>query len=262
MKPFTAAAMLASAFVIAAPLPGAAQDREPASTPSNGPDAAPTPVPVRPGRPHGASYDPHGKLDADTQIEIALKHKAEGRPQETLHTLSMAIDQHPDHARLYAVRGSLLLQEGRVSPALADLEKAVTLDPADAEALTNRAQAYRQFGRTDRALADLDRAVALDPDLLAARFNRGAMRYVERDLNGAREDFDYCIALDPHLPGPYFNRAAVRDALGERDAAISDLERFLQISQNEVWNAQAREMLEVLRNPERVEVAPPPNPHQ
>ncbi len=217
---------------------------------------------VTPGRPHGAAYDPHGKLDPETQIEIALKHKAEGRPQETLHTLSMAIDKHPDHARLYALRGSLLLEEGRVSPALADLEKAVTLVPTDAEALTNRAQAYRQFGRTDRALADLDQAIAINPDLLPARFNRGALRYGNRDLDGALEDFDYCIALDPHLPGPYFNRAAVRDARGEKDAAIADLERFLQISRNEAWNAQAREMLEVLRNPERVEVAPPPNPHQ
>jgi tetratricopeptide (TPR) repeat protein len=239
-----------------------ASAEEPVTSTVTTPAAVSPAVPVTPGRPHGASYDPHGKLDPETQIEIALKHKAEGRPPETLHTLSMAIDKHPNYARLYAVRGSLLLEEGRVTPALADLEKAVTLEPTDAEALTNRAQAYRQFGRADQALADLDRALAINSDLLPARFNRGALRYGTRELDGALEDFDYCIALDPHLPGPYFNRAAVRDALGDQDAAIADLERFLQISENEAWNEQAKEMLEVLRNPERVEVAPPPNPHQ
>lgn len=35
----------------------------------------------------------------------------------------MAIERHPEHARLYAVRGSLLLEQGRVAPALADLER-------------------------------------------------------------------------------------------------------------------------------------------
>jgi len=246
--------MLTSAVLLASPLPGAAIDRESA--------VAPPAVPVSPGRPHGASYDPHGKLDADTQIEIALKHRAEGRPQETLHTLSVAIERHPNHARLYAVRGSLLLEQGQITPALADLEKAVRLDPTDAEALTNRAQAYRQFGRVDQALADLDQAIALAPDLLAARFNRGAMRYGAGDLEGARADFDHCIALDPHLPGPYFNRAAVQDALGNDEAAIADLERFLQISKNDAWNRQARDLLQALRDPDSVPIPAPPNPHR
>lgn len=225
--------------------------------------AAMTPaVPVTPGRPHAKSYDPHGKLDPETQIQIALQHKAEGRPQEALHTLSQASDRYPDNARVFAVRGSLLLEQGRVAPALADLEKSVRLEPNDAEALTNRAQAYRQFGRMDQALADLDRAIGLQPDLLAARFNRGAMRYGNRDFEGALEDFDHCVALDPHLPGPYFNRAAVRDALGDQEAAIRDLERFLQISDNADWNRQAEELMRVLKDPDSLTEAPPPSPHR
>jgi len=75
----------------------------------------------------------------------------------------MAIDGHADQARLYAVRGSLLLEAGRITPALADLERAVKLDPIDAEALTNRSQAYRWFGHIDQALADLDRALKIAP---------------------------------------------------------------------------------------------------
>jgi hypothetical protein len=35
----------------------------------------------------------------------------------------------------------------------------------------------------------------------------------------------------------------------------------MQISKNDAWNQQAREMLEVLKNPDSVEIAPPPNPH-
>jgi len=232
-------------------------------------DAGPSPaavseplVPVTPGRPHGAPHDPHARLDPEIQIRIALRHQAEGRPRDALAVLSMAIGNHPDQARLHAVRGSLLLEAGRIAPALADLEQAVELDPDDAEALTNRAQAYRRFGRIDQALADLGHALELDPDLLAARFNRGAIRYGIGDYQGALEDFDHCVALDPHLPGPYFNRASVKDALGDDQAAIADLERFLRISQNQAWNEQARQMLQVLENPDSVPVAPEPKPHR
>ena len=219
-------------------------------------------VPVTPGRLHGGAYDPHARLDPETQIRIALRHKAKGRPREALGVLSKAIAGHRDDARLYAVRGSLLLEAGHVAPALADLEQAVRLDPDDVETLTNRAQAYRRFGRIDRALADLDRALEIDPELLAARFNRGAMRYGTGDYQGALEDFDRCVALAPHLPGPYFNRASIKDALGDKEAAIADLDRFLRISRNEIWNEQARQLRRVLENPESAPATPEPNPHR
>jgi len=102
-------------------------------------------VPVTPGRPHARSYDPQVKLGPETQIRIALQHKAEGRPQEALHTLS---------------------------------------------------------------------------------------------------------------------QASVQVALGEKDAAIRDLERFLQISDNLDWNRQAKELMQVLKDPDSAPEAPPPSPHR
>jgi len=221
------------------------------------------PTPVQAGRPHASSFDPHGALTPEKMLTVADRHISEGRPQEAVYTLTSAINRYPDEARLYAVRGSLLLQQGQITPALQDLERSVTLEPDNAEVLTNRAQAYRQFERYAEAVADLDRAIAINPDLVAAHFNRGAMRYIQGDLNGAREDFDHCIAVDPHLPAPYFNRAAVLDALGERPAAVEDIERFLRISDNNGWRQQAQQLLDVWqgRTPERVEPAQP-SPHQ
>ena len=109
---------------------------------------------ITPGRPHG-QHDPHSKLSAEQQINVALQHQAEGRPELALGTLDQAIGRYPQNARLLAVRGSLYLEQGRVAEALKDLELAVSLDPDDASTLVNRAQAYRQFGRIAEALADL-----------------------------------------------------------------------------------------------------------
>lgn len=85
----------------------------------------------------------------------------------------MAILQHGDNKDLYAVRGSIYLEQGQPTEALRDLEKALKLDPDDSELLTNRAQVYRQFGQIAQALDDLNRAIELNPDLVAAHFNRG-----------------------------------------------------------------------------------------
>jgi len=221
---------------------------------------SPSVTPGTLGRLHGTPYDPHARLDPEVQIRIALQHQVEGRPQEALNILSTAIANHPDQARLYAVRGSLLLAADRIALALADLEQAIELAPDNVEALTNRAQAYRRFGRIDQALADLTHALNLAPDFLAARFNRGALRYGAGDYQGALRDFDRCVALDPHLPAPYFNRASAQDALGNKNAAINDLERFLSLSRNQAWNRQARQMLQALKNPDSVPTAPRPEP--
>lgn len=266
MRAPIAISILTSLLALAFPLTGSGNTQEPESASGSSIPPSLTPVvPATPGRPHSPAYDPHGKLDPETQIQIALQHKQEGRPQEALSTLALAIMSNPDNARLFAVRGSILLEQGRITPALADLEKAVMLAPIDAEALTNRAQAYRQFGRMDLALADLDRAIEVQPDLIAARFNRGAMRYGKQDFQGALKDFNHCIAIDPHLPGPYFNRAVVHDGLGDREAAMADLERFLRIEKNEDFKKQAWEVLDLWRNPEKAEALAEeaqPSPHR
>lgn len=265
MRASTTLSVLTAVLALALPLVGDTATEDPISAITSAPTTLTPTVPVTPGRPHAPSFDPHGKLDPETQIRIALQHKAEGRLRESLDTLGLAISRDPENARLYAVRGSILLEQGRVTPALADLEKSVALDPTDAEALTNRAQAYRQFGRMDLALADLDRAIDLHPDLIAARFNRGALRYGAKDFKGAYEDFDYCIAVDPHLPGPYFNRAVAYDALGDREMAVKDVERFLQIEDDEVFRKQAQEVLNLWQNPEAAKTAAEevrPSPHR
>lgn len=200
------------------------------------------PTIVKPGRPHG-QRDPHRDLSPQTQIQIALQHKQEGRPHEAINTLSNALMMHENNAQLYAVRGSLYLEQGQATDALRDLESSLKLNPDDAKTLTNRSQAYRRFGRPQEALADLDRAIELDPDLVAARFNRGAMRYEHGDMDKALADFDHCVAVDPHAPAPYFNRAAVYDAMGKRAEAMADIEHFMELTDNESWKKSAQDIL-------------------
>ncbi len=62
-------------------------------------------------------------------------------------------------------------------------------------------------------------------------------------------DFDQCIAIDPHSAAPYFNRASTKHALGDTAGARADLERFIQLSDNEQWKATARDLMQRLDAP-------------
>ena len=198
---------------------------------------------IRSGGAHG-SKDPHSKLTPQMHVQVALRHKAEGRMGEAMRSLDLAIRNNPFSAELFAVRGSFYLERNNVSAALTDFESALKLAPDSAAILTNRAQAYRHFGRIGEALQDLDRAIELSPELLAAYFNRGAIHFSSDSFDLALKDFDSCIAIDPHQAGPYFNRAAARDALGDRAGAIEDIKRFMEIAGDSSWQDTAQQLLD------------------
>ena len=196
--------------------------------------------------PHGEK-DPHAALTPAKHIQVALRHLREGRAPQALQTVDKAISRHPNNAELRALRGSLHLAGGDYTLALADLDTALNKTPDRPAWLVNRAQVYEKFNRRDAALVDLNRAIAIKPDFLPARFNRGTIYFNMSDLQAALTDFNQCIATDPHTPAPYFNRAAVHDALDNRAEAVADIERFLQLSDNQQWNAKAQELLALWR---------------
>lgn len=202
-----------------------------------------TPVSLSGKTPH-AGPNPHTRLTPEQHIAVALQHAEAGRMEEALDVLTREIERIPDHAGLLGARGSLLLGENKPGMALADLEKAVALAPNSALLLVNRSQAYRRFNRLEEALADLDKAVSLSPKLVPARFNRGVLLFGKSRYDEALADFDQCIALAPEVAGPYFNRAVTRDAMNDGRGAVSDLNRFLQLTDNPEWQKAARDTLE------------------
>ena len=187
--------------------------------------------------------NPHATLSSEQHIAVAMQHADEGRMAEALDVLTRAIVANPTDPSLIGTRGSLLLAQDRVFDALVDLEKAVALAPDSALLLINRSQAYRKFNRPQEAMADLDKAVTLKPQLVPARFNRGVLLYGEARYMEALADFDVCIQVAPETAGPYFNRAITRDAMGDQAGAVSDMNRFLELSDNPEWNKVARDTM-------------------
>ncbi|MET0104942.1 MAG: hypothetical protein ABW072_07325 [Sedimenticola sp.] len=195
------------------------------------------------GNESNAGPNPHARLTPEQHIAVAVQHADEGRLDEALDVLTRAIADSPDDPSLIGTRGSLLLANNRAFDALVDLEKAVTLAPDSALLLINRSQAYRKFNRYQEAMVDLNKAVALKPELVPARFNRGTLLYGEAKYQEALSDFDVCVQVAPETAGPYFNRAITRDAMGDQVGAVSDLNKFIELSDNPEWKKVARDTL-------------------
>ena len=187
--------------------------------------------------------NPHAELSAEQHIAVAYQHAENGRMEQALDILARAIIANPNDASFLAALGGLLLGQDRAAEALEYLEAAVSLAPDSALLLVNRSQAYRKLNRSQEAMVDLDKAVALNPRLVPARFNRGVLLYDEARYKEALADFDVCIQAAPETAGPYFNRAVTHDALGDQAEAVSDMNKFLELSDNPEWNKVAQDTI-------------------
>jgi tetratricopeptide (TPR) repeat protein len=49
------------------------------------------------------------------------------------------------------------------------------------------------------------------------------------ELRAAIEDYSLALEVDAEFAGAYFNRALAYDDLAEREAALADYERFLEL---------------------------------
>jgi tetratricopeptide (TPR) repeat protein len=71
----------------------------------------------------------------------------------------------------------------------------------------------------------------------------GALSYAQGEYEQAIEDYDRAIALDPEFAGAYHNRGVAYRLMDNRDAAIADFERVLELSDDPYWREQAEQHL-------------------
>lgn len=110
---------------------------------------------------------------AATALEQANRLVKEGKPQEALQALDLALAASPRDAQLRFLYGVILVERKRVSEAL-DVFQQLTEDfPEIPEPYNNLAVLYAQRGDLDRARAALENAVRALPAYALAHENLG-----------------------------------------------------------------------------------------
>jgi tetratricopeptide (TPR) repeat protein len=98
---------------------------------------------------------------------------------------------------------------------------------------SNRGLLYQRSGRLERAMADHDRSIKIDPDNKNAYVNRGNCQYMSKRYVEALADYTRAIELsEEQFALAFYNRAFVHLALGDSEAARTDLERANELNPN------------------------------
>jgi tetratricopeptide (TPR) repeat protein len=113
--------------------------------------------------------------------------------------------------------------------ALTSLDRHIEDYPQDPNGYCYRGICYERLDKLPQALVDLDRAIALQAGQPVFHQARGRARQKSGDLAGALADFSLTIERKPQA-AVYDDRAEVNRCLGDRQAALQDCNRAIELN--------------------------------
>ncbi len=153
------------------------------------------------------------------------------------------------------------------------LARAAELDPSAENVAFLLARTLEELGEVERAVSEYCRFAGLAgdspdarearehvrriapptrpgiPDQAVARFEAALEAYAAGAHSAAELDLSRVVAAAPGWASPYYNRAIIRAALNQRDPALADFERFLELEpeapERELVTRWIRELQEV-----------------
>jgi tetratricopeptide (TPR) repeat protein len=208
-------------------------------------------------------------------LNSGIGHYSRGEHDMAIIYFNMAISSEPDFGEAYNNRGLAYHAKGDNDRALADFEKAIQLLPDSAIPYSNRGAVYLSMGDHENAIADLDKALELDPRFSKAYYNRGLTYLGLGEYDNAIADFDKAIEFTPEevsailnkvptgesrlsmgavdwfkntqsfadLSLAYANRGIAYFGKGDRDRAVADLEKALELGLDASVEQQVRALL-------------------
>ena len=147
----------------------------------------------------------------------------------------------------FLVRARGFVSQGRVDDALGLYSDVIRVDPENAAAYADRGTTYAMAKKFDLAIADLERAFALGHKEPYAYCTVATIHVELKQFPKALEYFAQAIQIDPKNALAYYNRSSALHGLGDKQAAIADLERCLSLGQDERFNQSAMRKLEFFR---------------
>lgn len=127
------------------------------------------------------------------------------------------------------------------------LESLVPLNPNKSKAYTYRGRLYFNNGNTNQALEDLNTAIKLNKKNPDAHFGIALIRLQEGDLKQAIKELDIVIKESKdkgRKVEAYLSRQVAHRKLGDKDKAVADLKKVLELDPKNEPAKNALRMLE------------------
>ena len=166
-----------------------------------------------------------------------------GRLEEAAAHLGRAAAAAPKSQRIQNNLGNVHMLRGDLREAANCYARALQLEPTLVEAQQNLGVVLRRLGRHAEAIRWLERAIIARPGLLEARCNLAAACLDAGDGPRARKELDEALRIDPDYPAAHEWMGRVCARLGEREAAVRHLVRFLELAGPRGEGSEARLLL-------------------
>lgn len=207
--------------------------------------------------------EPPRELKPAERVEEAQRLRAEGRVDDALEQLEMAIRDNPKLTTAYLSLAEIHRQQGnyaaaekagrealaidpnnfdvrynyaltlhmmgRVTDGVREYLRALAMRPNDREANLNLATAYLQLNEPAQALPYAQKAVKVDPDNGAGRVNLGAVLGALDRHQEAVTEYEAAAELMDLSPQLLLNWADSLGKIQRHQEAVNTLERLLQI---------------------------------
>jgi tetratricopeptide (TPR) repeat protein len=159
-----------------------------------------------------------------------------GRPEQSIDAYTRIIEQAPEWAEAYRLRGVILKSKKRYEEALADIGRAIELAPDNVYTTYARALVYMDMERFEEALADLDWCLEKNPKDGNSRWRKAlALLRLGREEQ-ALAVADEAIEIAPDSYVVILRRAILLWFVGRIDEALTTAERAVELAPENAWN--------------------------
>ncbi|HEY9678747.1 MAG TPA: tetratricopeptide repeat protein [Drouetiella sp.] len=145
---------------------------------------------------------------------------------EAMNVVTQAINGNSKNAVAYLLKAIVLYVEQQPTEAVIEqINIAISIAPNYADALYSRASIYESVKDYQNALKDYAAVVAIDSTNIDAVNACAGLSYELKDWNGMLTYVNMLIQNKPDDGNLYYERAYANIMLGQKDAAIADLQQ-------------------------------------
>ena len=186
----------------------------------------------------GAYYQSGRFEEAWAQLRVVEAYRSAVDTGTEIAQAEQAVQAAPSSKEAHFELGTAWARAQLLAPAEIAYQQAIALDGDYVDAHTNLGAVYYQMGRLSEALSEYDAALGVSADDADVLYNKGAA-YVQQALqsmppdesllNQGVNEFQRALEINPDLPQAHFSLGVVYATRGQKQEAISEFQRFLEM---------------------------------
>ncbi|MEM6316379.1 MAG: tetratricopeptide repeat protein [Bacteroidota bacterium] len=142
--------------------------------------------------------------------------------------LSVAIQENPNDAGLYAKRADLFYQNEGYDEAIADLQKALKIDSTNVDYLHLLADVYLDYYQSYNAMNTMLKAATLYPNRIPTLLKLSEFQLILKQYDKSINTINEILKLQPLHPEAYFMLGQVFKEQGDIDRAIGSFQTAVE----------------------------------